>query len=105
MHQAYNRDDFIKVDKAAFNNESCENEFKIFPKDILDEMNIPYDYQSVTHYGIRGCAKENEFTIIPFDLRFKDSMGKFDKLSDIDVKKINIVYECQAVWDAETVFR
>lgn len=99
MHQAYNRDDFIKFNETYLRKASYGRHFTVFPKDTLDELNIPYDYQSVTHYSTKAFANENEFTIIPFDTRYLHTMGHMDTLSDIDVKKINIVYECQKVWD------
>ena len=59
----------------------------------------PYDFGSVMHYGWTDFAKdENVWTILPKKqfMNYNSTMGQRRGLSPIDIKKINILYECNS---------
>lgn len=99
MQNVYNRDNFIRFNKENLNNTEEEKNFEVYPKEKYDDLGFGYDYNSILHYKRDAFAKENSFTITSYDIRYLDNLGEKEKMSEIDVKKLNIVYECQKVWD------
>lgn len=60
---------------------------------VIDQMNEPYDYSSIMHYGPYAFSSNGKRTI----LARKPGAGKMGQrvqFSEIDLRKINKLYQC-----------
>uniref|UniRef100_A0A0M3JCS5 Metalloendopeptidase n=1 Tax=Anisakis simplex TaxID=6269 RepID=A0A0M3JCS5_ANISI len=60
--------------------------------DEIDHLGTPYDYKSVMHYDSTAFSKNGQPTIEPKASGTK--LGQREGFSQNDIKKINILYEC-----------
>ena len=60
----------------------------------VDSLGTPYDYASVMHYG-RTAFGDGKVTIRTKDCRYGDVIGKRVGLSKIDIRQVNLMYNCQ----------
>lgn len=82
------RDDFVTI---AWNNIQKDN-WDQFEKYQSNLLGLPYDYDSIMHYGWNYFANDRSSpTIVP---KKKASIGNRKLMSPGDVQKINILYEC-----------
>ncbi|XP_054471768.1 hatching enzyme 1.2 [Anoplopoma fimbria] len=67
-----------------------------FEKFKTDNMDLPYDYSSIMHFGMYAYSQDGEPTIIPKNSKnIKDiKLGQASTLSRIDRMKINKLYKC-----------
>ena len=57
----------------------------------------PYDFNSIMHYGFKALAKDKtRNTIIPKDSRILKTAKPGDSLSEIDVRDIRKMYQCDS---------
>ncbi|XP_041416873.1 embryonic protein UVS.2-like isoform X2 [Xenopus laevis] len=86
------RDDFITVAEAFILPEFQHN----FEKVYTNSMGMEYDYSSIMHYGSGAFSNTpNQNTIVPKhnpNLQLGQQYG----LSNLDISKINRLYECDA---------
>ena len=70
-----------------------EHNFEKLGSDKIDLLGTPYDYGSVLHYSAYGFAVDPSIpTIIPLDPEAE--IGQRLKLSDLDIERVQIFYEC-----------
>ncbi|RWS11103.1 MAM and CCP domain-containing astacin-like metallopeptidase protein [Dinothrombium tinctorium] len=95
-HSRWDRDEYVTV---LYDNiiPSKKNYFRKLTQTIDDTLSLPYDYSSIMHY------KSFDYSIDPSNLRTiisknpnisSDSIGKTDKLSDLDKQRLNKLYRC-----------
>ncbi|KAL7384353.1 hypothetical protein ABVT39_000529 [Epinephelus coioides] len=67
-----------------------------FEKFKTDNLELPYDYGSIMHFGMYAYSQDGEPTIIPRNTQnSKDiKLGQASTLSHIDKMKINKLYKC-----------
>ncbi|XP_070781227.1 hatching enzyme 1.2-like [Enoplosus armatus] len=89
-HTRSDRDQYVRIN---WENVPGANAFNFHKKDT-NNLNTPYDYSSVMHYGRTAFASTfGADTITPIP----DSsvpIGQRDDMSDIDILRINRLYEC-----------
>nr|XP_046231547.1 hatching enzyme 1.2-like isoform X2 [Scatophagus argus] len=89
-HTRSDRDQYVRIN---WENIPSIYAFNFHKKDT-NNLNTPYDYSSVMHYGRTAFASVyGEDTITPIP----DSsvpIGQRDEMSDIDILRINRLYEC-----------
>ncbi|XP_072374901.1 embryonic protein UVS.2-like isoform X1 [Scyliorhinus torazame] len=85
------RDDHIEVEMANIQQES-ENNFKVQESNNLV---TDYDYVSVMHFGRFAFSKSPGLPTIVPKPDPNVQIGQFMGLSEIDVLKINTLYQCQ----------
>ena len=57
----------------------------------------PYDYLSIMHYGTHAFSKNGHPTILAKNSRYNQLIGQTNKLSDGDVKRIRLMYNCKCL--------
>nr|XP_005903416.1 PREDICTED: meprin A subunit beta [Bos mutus] len=73
-----------------------ERNFDFYDDQVIDSMNVPYDYSSVMHYGKTAFGNGSEPTIITRVPDFMDVIGQRMDFSDSDVLKLNQLYNCSS---------
>ncbi|XP_057696045.1 low choriolytic enzyme-like [Corythoichthys intestinalis] len=58
-------------------------------------LGTPYDYNSVMHYGRFAFSRNRQPTIVPIPDE-NVAIGRADKMSPIDIRRVNILYQCNA---------
>ncbi|CAK8685516.1 unnamed protein product [Clavelina lepadiformis] len=87
------RDNYVKI--MYENVESGkEHNFNSYSFDVVDDRRVPYDYNSVMHYGDTSFSSNDQPTIITYDDAFQDVIGQRRTFSRGDVTKINRMYKC-----------
>uniref|UniRef100_A0A3Q3AY55 Metalloendopeptidase n=2 Tax=Kryptolebias marmoratus TaxID=37003 RepID=A0A3Q3AY55_KRYMA len=66
-----------------------------FRKQVTNNLNSPYDYSSVMHYGRYAFSEDGGPTIIPKPDPYIP-IGQRDGPSALDLHKINVLYDCGA---------
>ncbi|TKS66078.1 Low choriolytic enzyme [Collichthys lucidus] len=64
-----------------------------FKKEDTNNLNTPYDYSSIMHYGRTAFGMHGSETITPFP-NPSVPIGQRDRLSNFDILKINKLYKC-----------
>ncbi|XP_041815003.1 low choriolytic enzyme-like [Chelmon rostratus] len=88
-HTRSDRDQHVRINWENVNEYFTFN----FQKKDTSNLNTPYDYSSVLHYGRNAFAKTGSETITPIP-DASVPIGQRDGLSDIDIIKINKLYKC-----------
>ncbi|XP_047188924.1 tolloid-like protein 2 [Scophthalmus maximus] len=65
-----------------------------FNKRETDNLNVPYEYSSVMHYGSRDFSKNGRETITP--IISTAAIGQRVGMTENDILKVNKLYSCQA---------
>ncbi|XP_030201281.1 low choriolytic enzyme [Gadus morhua] len=88
-HTRSDRDQYIQISWENIQPDKLNN----FKKRDTNNLGMPYDYQSVTHYGRRAFSSVWKDTITPIpDASVR--IGRSNGLSGIDIQKINKLYKC-----------
>ncbi|KAJ6667186.1 hypothetical protein lerEdw1_017164 [Lerista edwardsae] len=86
------RDDYVKINWQYVAAEEHGN----FKKVTSDNLDLPYDYASVMHYGAYDFSNTSgKATIVPIP-NASIPIGQRIGLSNLDVKKINKLYSCDS---------
>ncbi|XP_065064969.1 nematocyst expressed protein 6-like [Rhopilema esculentum] len=92
------RDSFVKI---LWDNIRDENHKDFYRKDpfSVNSMNVPYDYDSITHMyrwylGKRTPTGNIMATIEALDRKKKYSIGQRSHLSESDILQLNLLYRC-----------
>lgn len=118
MQSAYDRDDYVTIHWENIT-PGTEHNFNKYTNAQVSHFNQTYDYLSVMHYGAYGFSKNGNATIEPivsfnswqilsevkelsFDLlfifnkdkKYLDVIGQRKRMSDVDIIKLNAMYEC-----------
>ncbi|KAM7407562.1 hypothetical protein PAMA_003334 [Pampus argenteus] len=64
-----------------------------FEKFKTDNLDLPYDYRSIMHFGMYAYSQDGEPTIVPRNSNVI-KLGQASTLSHIDKLKINRLYKC-----------
>ncbi|KAM9346848.1 uncharacterized protein ABDE67_011161 [Symphorus nematophorus] len=69
------------------------NRLRNFEKFKTDNLELPYDYSSIMHFGMYAYSQDGEPTIVPKNSK-NIKLGQKTSLSHIDRLKINKLYQC-----------
>uniref|UniRef100_A0A4W5LQB1 Metalloendopeptidase n=1 Tax=Hucho hucho TaxID=62062 RepID=A0A4W5LQB1_9TELE len=90
-HSRTDRDKYITVLWENIWKDRVRN----FEKFKTNSLDIPYDYDSVMHFGMYSYSEDGDPTIIP--KRKNTQLGQRTGLSELDKMKINILYKCETL--------
>ncbi|XP_065336693.1 astacin-like metalloprotease toxin 5 [Cloeon dipterum] len=91
MHNNYNRDDYVWIYYNNIRAGEEHNFVKISPQEYTD-YGVPYDYDSVMHYGRTAFSGNGGETIVPKDPNARTGQQEF--VSRRDFLKLNTRYPC-----------
>ncbi|XP_062971918.1 meprin A subunit alpha-like [Elgaria multicarinata webbii] len=88
------RDDYVQIwwdqiiDGQAYNFDKYDDSF-------ITDLNTPYDYESIMHYGPYSFNKNSSIPSITTKIpEFNDVIGQSQDLSRIDLERLNRMYNC-----------
>ncbi|XP_056128942.1 uncharacterized protein LOC130106735 [Lampris incognitus] len=84
------RDHYVRINWENIPTHNRHN----FNRHTTNNLNTPYDYSSVMHYGKTAFSKNGRDTITP--LRSNVRIGQRDGMSELDILKINRLYNCKS---------
>ncbi|GCB83897.1 hypothetical protein scyTo_0024829 [Scyliorhinus torazame] len=87
------RDDYVTIVWDKIEN-GKEHNFDKYDDKETSNLNIPYDYTSVMHYGSTAFNNGTEPTIVTKIPDFRNVIGQRLDFSDFDVQKLNRLYNC-----------
>ncbi|XP_046645178.1 zinc metalloproteinase nas-13-like isoform X1 [Daphnia pulicaria] len=87
------RDDYVTINYENIQ-PGYESNFDSYSQDVIQHLGAPYDYGSVMHYGAYGFAVDPTIPtiIVPDGV----SIGQRVGFSEVDLFKLNALYECPA---------
>ncbi|XP_049296306.1 zinc metalloproteinase nas-14-like isoform X1 [Anopheles funestus] len=86
---ASDRDFYIDINYNAIQ-DGAQNNFILYNSSLSTDFGIPYDYDSIMHYGKLSFSKDGQPTIIP--KKHNAIIGQRNGLSVKDIKRINHQY-------------
>lgn len=93
------RDDYVTINFQNIDRRARKN-FNKYSKEDIRTLNFPYDVESIMHYRADEFAKEEGLvTVMAIDEKVSsDMLGSArtnGTLSELDVQKLNIFYDCK----------
>ncbi|XP_053126286.1 meprin A subunit alpha-like [Hemicordylus capensis] len=88
------RDDYVKIwwDHVA---PGQEYNFKKYGTDLLTDLNTPYDYESILHYGPFSFSKNESLPTMTTSIpEYNSIIGQRNDFSSIDLERLNRMYNC-----------
>ncbi|KAH0621796.1 hypothetical protein JD844_023430 [Phrynosoma platyrhinos] len=71
--------------------------FKKYGSNYLNDLNTPYDYESIMHYGPFSFGKNSSLATITTNIpEFNDIIGQRLDFSTSDIERLNHMYNCNA---------
>lgn len=90
-----NRDSFVVINEGNIKDNQKGN-FDRFDSDVVTDFELPYDYNSIMHYGPYAFTNNGKETITAIK-GGAGNMGQRENLSATDIEKINKLYQCPIV--------
>ncbi|XP_034662822.1 high choriolytic enzyme 1 [Drosophila subobscura] len=88
------RDGYVAIQYGNVQSSAMNN----FEKAARTEaFGVPYDYGSVMHYSKNAFSINGQPTIVPMQSQGADQMGQRNGFSDLDIQKLNRMYDCGSV--------
>ncbi|KAM4029157.1 meprin A subunit beta [Anomaloglossus baeobatrachus] len=87
------RDDYVIIMWDRIQEQSKSN-FNKYDDSRSSNLNVPYDYTSVMHYGKTAFQISTDPTIVTRIDAFSDVIGQRMDFSDADLEKLNRLYNC-----------
>ncbi|XP_062815844.1 meprin A subunit alpha [Anolis carolinensis] len=88
------RDDYVNIWWGEII-EGQEHNFNKYDDDFISDLNTPYDYESVMHYGPYSFNRNSSIPSITTKIsEFNDVIGQSQDLSRIDLQRLNRMYNC-----------
>uniref|UniRef100_A0A3Q0QTX0 Metalloendopeptidase n=1 Tax=Amphilophus citrinellus TaxID=61819 RepID=A0A3Q0QTX0_AMPCI len=85
----FDRDNYVTIMWPNISRDRLRN----FEKFKTDNLDLPYDYGSIMHFGKYAYSQRGEPTIIPKE-NSNIKLGQTSLISHIDKLKINTLYKC-----------
>ncbi|XP_001844564.2 zinc metalloproteinase nas-4 [Culex quinquefasciatus] len=89
MQSSSDRDFYVTIDWSAIQ-DGADGNFVRYWSIQINDLGVPYDYESVMHYGATAFGKNGQQTIIPHEPGVQ--IGLREKMSFKDIKRLNKLY-------------
>lgn len=93
QQSAINRDDYVEIQWENIEEDHKYN-FDKQDESLITDFGVKYDYESIMHYSDTAFSMNGQKTIITKDPAYQKVIGRGRRLSDADIAKINIMYNC-----------
>ncbi|XP_068628468.1 seminal metalloprotease 1-like [Battus philenor] len=97
MQSTHDRDDYVRIVEENII-PGMEHNFFIYSSDLVDNLEIEYDYVSCLHYSSKAFSVNGEDTIVALK-EHEGVMGQRVFITDKDWLRINRHYQCEGAWD------
>ena len=87
------RDDYVEILEENIPPEVAYN-FKKYSVEAVDTFGVPYDFNSVMHYGGRAFSQNSQLTIRTRNEADQSKIGNRVGLSFHDIQLANLMYSC-----------
>ncbi|KAH7729807.1 CRE-NAS-4 protein [Aphelenchoides avenae] len=88
----FDRDQYIEIVWHNVMN-GADDQFEKYGQNVIDQLHEPYDYGSIMHYGPYAFSSNGKRTIVARKVGAQH-MGQRIQFSEIDLRKINKLYQC-----------
>eukprot|EP00794_Sanderia_malayensis_P007308 gene7308-8125_t len=93
-HTRPDRDRYVEILRRNVLNGEMKN-FRKLGRSEVNSFNVPYDFESIMHYAKHTFSKNGfEVTIRPIPGLYAKEIGQRLKLSPLDIKQANLLYDC-----------
>ncbi|CAK1599450.1 unnamed protein product [Parnassius mnemosyne] len=99
MQSTYNRDDYVRVIWENVE-PGMEFNFESYESNIVQNLDLPYDYTSCMHYGPYSFSGNGNPTLVPLR-SFEGEMGQEDYVTEYDWLRVNRHYNCPGAWSTD----
>ena len=89
------RDQYIRIIKENIDSTKLFN-FQKSDWNLLNSYDVPYDYESIMHYGKTAFSTNGQTTIQTLDPKFQNVIGNQYGISFSDIQLINLMYNCNS---------
>lgn len=90
------RDEHVKIEWKHII-EGLDYNFNKYNSSFVTDFGTGYDYGSILHYSAYAFTKNGYATIIPNNITLINRIGQRARLSDFDLLKLNLMYNCDDV--------
>ncbi|XP_025092025.1 blastula protease 10-like [Pomacea canaliculata] len=87
------RDDYVEIIQSNIPPNLYYN-FQKYEKEAVNVFDVPYDYESIMHYGPKAFSVTGGETIRTRDPTYQSVIGNRNGLSFLDIKLANLMYGC-----------
>uniref|UniRef100_A0A8C6VD90 Metalloendopeptidase n=1 Tax=Naja naja TaxID=35670 RepID=A0A8C6VD90_NAJNA len=88
------RDDYVKIWWNEISDGLADN-FEKYNDSFISDLNTPYDYESVLHYGPYAFSKNGSVRTITTKIpEFNNVIGQSQDMSKVDLERLNRMYHC-----------
>ncbi|XP_054826789.1 meprin A subunit alpha-like [Eublepharis macularius] len=88
------RDDYVTIWWDHILPDQTPN-FQKYGRDLLTDLNTPYDYESIMHYGPFSFSKNRSLPTVTANIHeFNSIIGQRLDFSSTDLKRLNRMYNC-----------
>ncbi|EDO44565.1 predicted protein, partial [Nematostella vectensis] len=92
-HRRPDRDQYVEVLWENIQDGMQEYNFNKLGYDDVDDLQVPYDYDSIMHYHSKMYSKNKQDTIRPIRSA-NNTLGQRTGFSAVDIREINTLYDC-----------
>ena len=78
-----------------FSTPGQSHNFNKYDRGKIDTLHVPYDYDSIMHYGMDSFSRNGKATIRSIKDSAK-SLGQRNGFTQLDIQEINSLYECSS---------
>jgi len=96
------RDEYVRIHEQNITPRNRFN-FQKYNWQMINAYGVPYDYESIMHYGGTAFSSNRKLTIETIDPKYQNVIGnRHQGISFLDIKLINLMYDCNKKCEKKT---